>query len=331
MPHNDGIKTFLAGEALAAKRRVKISSGTTTTPPEVVYADAGEDFIGVTEYAVPIGDDVSVRLQNSSGTFEIECTVSSSIVRGTVLYGANDGKVSDASSGSAQGEALEPGVTGQQLEVAPWNVKSTTAATVSVADANSNMTGATVEAVLDEHAKALKTAQYQINPTLVCLADGTRLDKFVNGASTVPGIYQSSSKDVGYRWNNDAAPGSIAAKFNIPQDVDVTANLVVHLLGAIVKAGAGEVDAPHVTVGAYFSTVGADPGADTNCGGDSGQFLTAQAAKYQEKTLTIALADVPANPSVLTLLVAPKTGELGTDDFILSGIWIEATRAALTT
>jgi hypothetical protein len=134
MPWNEGVKTFTAGEALAAKRRVQIKSGTTTTPPEVDYADAGADFIGVTEYAVGNGELVGVKLNSSPGTFECVCTIGASIARGTVLYGANDGKVSDTSSGTAQGIAMEPGVEDAIIEVAFWNVKATTAATVSIAD-----------------------------------------------------------------------------------------------------------------------------------------------------------------------------------------------------
>jgi len=127
MPWNDGVATFKAGEALAAKRRVKIESGTTNDPPEVVYADAGEDFIGVTEYDVADGDMVAVKLNNAPGIFEIECVVDSAIARGTVLYGAADGKVSDASSGTAQGISVEVGADNQHIQVALWNVKATTA------------------------------------------------------------------------------------------------------------------------------------------------------------------------------------------------------------
>ena len=326
----EGLRAFYAGSAIAAYRLVKIKSGTTTTPPEVEHAGSGDISIGVSTGAAASGELVNVRLWGE-GTFQIECAVSSSIARGTVLYPAASGKVSDASAGSAVGQSLQVGATGQYIEVVPYMEKSTTAGTVSVADSNGNMTGATVEAVLDELEKAMKTAQYTIDPTLPCLADGTPLAKFADGSSTVPGIYQSSSKDVGYRWNNHATPGQMAFRFIMPQDIDNTKNVVVHLLGAIVKAGASEVDAPHVTVGAYFSVPGAAPAADVNCGGDSTQFLTAATSTYQEKTLTILAADVPAAPSVLTLLAAPKSGELGTDDFILGGIWLEITRAGLTT
>ncbi|MBN2397097.1 MAG: hypothetical protein JXI32_01850 [Deltaproteobacteria bacterium] len=147
---NEGIKTFTAGEDLEAKRRVKIKSGTTSTPPELVYADAGEDWIGVTRYAVDSGDPIAVKLNNYPGTFEIECVVDSEIARGTVLYGAADGKVSDAASGTAQGIAMETGEDDAIIEVAPWNVKSTTAATVSIADSGGYTSQSTVEGALQE-------------------------------------------------------------------------------------------------------------------------------------------------------------------------------------
>jgi len=329
MPENPHTKTFVAGEALAAKRRVKIKNATTTTPPEIVYADAGEDFIGVTEYAVNLGDNVAVKLNNAPGTFEIECTVSASIVRGTVLYGANDGKVSDASSGTAQGISLEAGVNGQHLECAMWNVKSTTAATVSVLDSGNLITAATVEAALAEIMTALKTAQYAIVPAHMAKEDGTALTVFADGASGV-GFTQLASKVLALRWNNNGTPDDVAVSFVLPQDLDDAAPVVVHLMGAIVKVGGDEADSPVFTVEAYFDEAGAVPGADTNCGGESGEFLTTSDDKLQEKTFSIAAADVPAAPTVLTLVLHPKDGELNTDDFVLLPPWLEVTRKALT-
>ena len=115
---NEGKKTFTAGEDLAAKRRVKIKSGTTTTPPEVEYADAGAAFIGITEYSVDSGDQVAVKLKNAEGTFEVECVIDTAIARGTSLYGAADGKLSDAVSGTAQATSLEAAaVDNEHLEV----------------------------------------------------------------------------------------------------------------------------------------------------------------------------------------------------------------------
>jgi len=45
---NIGSKAFVAGEALEAYRRVKLSTGSGT---QVEYADAGDAFIGITAAA----------------------------------------------------------------------------------------------------------------------------------------------------------------------------------------------------------------------------------------------------------------------------------------
>ncbi len=120
MGWNEGKKTFKAGAAIEARRRVKLSAGTTTTPPEVEHAGAGEDYIGVSEYAAPTGEDVSVRLKNADGTFEVECTVGAAIAIGASLYGAADGRVSDTVSGTAQFTALQAaGASNEHIEVLP--------------------------------------------------------------------------------------------------------------------------------------------------------------------------------------------------------------------
>jgi hypothetical protein len=97
---NEGFLSYLAGEALEAYRRVKIKSGTAASPPEVVYADAGEAFIGVTTRPAPSGGVVAVKGPNDAGSFLL-CAANSLAV-GAVLYGAADGKVSDTVSGSPQ-------------------------------------------------------------------------------------------------------------------------------------------------------------------------------------------------------------------------------------
>ncbi len=329
MPSTKEIKTFIAGEDLAAYRRVRImtdSPATTTDPPEVVYADAAEDYIGVTEYAAADGDPVSVKLNCYPGTLEIECTVSSAIARGTVLYGAADGKISDASSGSAQGVAIEAAdASGDVIEVAPWGVKSTSAANVTVADTNSNMTGGTVEAVLNELEVATKTAQYTILPDWIAKEDGTALTAYAASPASV-GIAQISSKASVIQWTANATPDDIVAHFTLPQDYDDTKDLIVHLLGC--PAAASPANTPVFTIEAYFDVAGAAVGADTNCGGESGEF--AASTNLQEKTLTITAANAEAAPCALTLVLHPKDGECSDVDFYLAGLWLEATRKNLT-
>jgi hypothetical protein len=149
MSENSGYRTFTAGEALAGYRRVKIKPATSATPPEVVYADAGEQHIGVTQQAVASGAAVAVRLRTVPGTCEM--TAAEAFAVGAVLYGADDGKVQDTSAGSAIGQAVEAATAdGDIVECAEFGVLSTTAATVSVEDAGSVFAATTVEGVLDE-------------------------------------------------------------------------------------------------------------------------------------------------------------------------------------
>lgn len=120
MASNAGDKAFLVGTAVEGKRRVKIKAGTTTTPPEVEHSGAGEDYIGVTDYAGAVGDNVNVRLKNSAGSVEIEAVVTTAIAAGSALFPAANGMVGDNDNAGAYtslGVALEAGVTGQHLEV----------------------------------------------------------------------------------------------------------------------------------------------------------------------------------------------------------------------
>ncbi len=329
MSYNDGIATFKAGEALEAKRRVKVESGTTNDPPEVVYADAGEDYIGVTEYAVADGDMVAVKMCNAPGVFEVECLVDSAIARGAVLYGANDGRMSDASSGSAQGIALEVGVDYKHIRVAMWNVKSTTAATVSIADTGLFTSAATVEAALAEVYQHILTAKGVIHiPMPAITAAGAALAAFSDGASTTPG-YCVTAKGLGIRWNNHAEPDPVGTKVIVPPDANVAANMVLHVLAA--KTGATVGDATKFTVQAFNNDVGAAYDADSDFGGDTSAMTGDATAKtVQEVTLTLALANLTAYPAAIELTIQPKDGTLGTDDVILLAAWIEYQRKALT-
>lgn len=98
MTTNAGNRAFTAGEALAAYRLVKLKSATATTPPEVVYADSDEAFIGSTLYACDSAELTAIRLKNTAGTVEVEAGEAFSI--GADLYVANDGKAVDTDPGS---------------------------------------------------------------------------------------------------------------------------------------------------------------------------------------------------------------------------------------
>ena len=109
------IKTFTATEALAAHRRVKLTSGSGTA---VEYADQTDSstWIGTTVEAVAIGANVAVILKGANRT--TKAIGADTFAVGAVLYAADDGKVSDSASGNAIGTALAAcAAAGEVVEV----------------------------------------------------------------------------------------------------------------------------------------------------------------------------------------------------------------------
>lgn len=315
----DKIKTFTAGEDLAAHRRVKIDSAVSTADPaEVIYADAGEDFIGVTEFAADDGELIAVKLCTGPGTFEIECAVDSAIALGTVLYGAADGKVSDFSSGSAQGINIEPAtvVSDAVIEVVAWNVKSEIAATVSVADSGSLITATTVEAALAEAFQHIQSAQKFIGVPLALVFESDATNMTALTGSTGPKRDMANGdtdSGIVITWvssNSDAIVFQVA----LPPELDVASDVVVHFRA---KSG-GATDVPVIAADSYFNE------GDTKIEDNA----AALGAAYAEKTITIAAADVPAGAQTLTVELTP--GAHTTDTIVLSAIWVEYTAKTLT-
>lgn len=327
MAWREGPLSLKAAETLEAHRRVKIdTSATTSDPPSVVYADAGEDMIGVTEHSAATNELVAVRQAGFGGTLEIEATVSSAINVGTSLYGAADGKVSDASSGSAQGVAMQvAAASGDHIEVAPLNTKSTTAATVSIADAGGYTSTATVEAALQEiYLHFLGTQGFMPVP-LATLKTGST--DFVSGTSAVSVFLATDTTPKIGRIGASTDPaqmvtwatgdnGPVFFQIPLPPDLNEAANLVIH---ARVKAS-GATNIPTWTVKSYFNE------ADTLVS-DS---LAASAATstWAEITGTIAAGDVPSGAQTLTCSLTPAAHT--TNHFYMSALWFEYSRVKLT-
>lgn len=317
---NEGVKTFLAGEALAAKRRVKIEAGSVTSPPEVVYADAGEVAIGITEYSAADGDAVAVRLLSDKGTFEAECLVDAAIAIGTVLYGGADGVVTDASSGSALGIALEAGADGTIIEMAVWNVMSTTAANVSVADAGGFTSEETVEAALAELYQDALTAQAVIPVPLTSITqeDGTPL---VKQATTVAGFAQLANKETAITIPVNCTAGeALGFTVPVPQDLDDSADITVHVLAG----KAADNDSLTLDCEVYPVAVGDSGNADI-------QDTAAQAitAAVSELVFTCGADGVLAAPGSLSVVLT-LGGTNDGDAVYIYAAWIEYTKKALT-
>jgi hypothetical protein len=117
-PELEGHWNFLAGEALEAGRRVKIKSGTITSPPEVEYADDEAGAIGTTIPRAAQGAEVMVRLHGGRVVLG-EALISVAIAAGTALYAAADGKYTDAVGASnVAGAALwAASLSGDLIEI----------------------------------------------------------------------------------------------------------------------------------------------------------------------------------------------------------------------
>jgi len=159
-------------------------------------------------------------------------------------------------------------------------------------------------------------------PITSCTNAGAPLVAFSDG--TTDGLELVDSEVVGYRWNPSGS-GVLAVTVPLPQDLDDAEDVVVHLAGF--RIGAADTTTV-LAVGAFFHTMGAAHTADANCGGNTTAWDAATTV-MAEKTVTIAAADVPAAPCLLTLTIEPSAA-LDADDFVLSGLWLEYTRKLLT-
>lgn len=329
MSWNEGPMTFTANGAIGAKIRVKLTAGSTTTPPQVEIAGAGEQHIGVTEYAVATGGLVAVKGRVPGQI--VEMMASEAIEVGDPIYGAAAGKVKDTSDGSAIGYAIEAATAnGDIIQCIDEALLSTTAATVSIADAGTFTAQTEVEAALQEIYQSLLTAKGIIDiPMPVITSAGVALAAFTS-EDAVSGGYCVTAKGLGIRWNNHATPGpAVGAKVIVPPDADVTANMTLHILAA--KTGATVGDATTFTVEAFNNVVDAAFDADADFGGATGAMVGDDTAKHvQHLTRTLALANLAAYPAAMEITIKPTNGTLGTDDVILLAAWIEYKKKLLT-
>lgn len=204
------------------------------------------------------------------------------------------------------------------------------ASMVTLKDAAGHTTKKNVEDAIAELYQNALSAQAQINVPLGggILAAGTPLAAWADNASSNPGITLTNSEAYGIRWNNNASQTAVWFGVAMPQDMDDTADIVLHFLAS--KSGATVGDATTITVAAFFQTAGALHDADADCGGATGAVTGDATAKtVTELTRTIAAADVPAAPCNLSFSIKPTDGTLGTDDFMVHALWIEYTRKVL--
>jgi hypothetical protein len=182
----------------------------------------------------------------------------------------------------------------------------------------------TAQAEIDDLQADALTAQAFVPVPLgsfVLSADGTPLiafdDDAADGFDFVEGL--------AYRFNPAPTFAAIGTTVPMPPDLDATADVVVHILAS--RVGSADTTAV-LTLTAFFQTVGAAYDADVNAGGNTAA-LDSATTVVKEVTRTIDAADVPAHPCALSLTIVPSAA-LDADDIRVHAVWLEYTRALLT-
>jgi len=194
---------------------------------------------------------------------------------------------------------------------------------IAASEASQLDTAQTEIQAIEDH---LLTAQYHIPtaPVSGWAADGGPMVAWVDGS--VNGLELTGSELQGYRFGPVGEDTSvISTTVALPADLDTAEDLVVHLMGA--RVGAADTTMV-LAVGAFFQTAAAAYDADADAGGNTAAIAEATTL-MTEKTVTIAAADVPATPCLLTLTIAPDAA-LDADDYVLGAVWLEGTRKLLT-
>jgi len=315
--YNEGIRTFTANGAITDKARVKLTSASTTVPVQVELAGAGEQHIGIAEFAAADGTLLSVKLRTYPGTHEGVATEALAV--GAILYGAAAGGVKDTSDGTAIGISLEEATaSGDIIEFIDFTVISTTADSVSQADAGNFTSAATVEAALQELYQNAISVQGFIPIPLATLREAAAFavgNIAANGgllaSDTTPVLGPATASPLDgcqvVTWaasNNDP----VIFQIPLPPDLDDAADIVIHTR---IKS-AGTTNAVGFTCDAYFNE------GDTLVE-DTGE--TNQTATWAEKIITIAAADVPAGAQTLSVSLTPAAHT--TNAMYMSALWIE--------
>jgi hypothetical protein len=268
--------------------------------------DGGNIATETTVYFGPVVADVSVK--------GIDDSSNSAVAVGDIITytDADTPPLSKKSSGYFFGFAMETvgsGLTATIKVLKPASPGSGTLASGGVG-ATQLATGAVTAVKLSA---TLKTGFVPVPLTAVFEGDGTNTVAAL-GPSTTPVLDMTNG-------DTDSALRILWAATNVdpvifqvplPPDLDVTADVVLHLRAAMEAAN----DTPVIDADSYFNE------GDTKVSDASAAITGATPAEY---TITIAAADVPAGAQTLTVELTPAAH--GTDDLYVYAIWIEYTRA----
>lgn len=243
-----------------------------------------------------------------------ESTSATGVTADSVLL--KDGSIVCADGGSIDVDTINEATAANGVAIDGVTIKDSD---IVITDAGSLITATGLMGALQEAFQHIQTAQacVPIPFGAFTLEDGTTLAKYSAGGGT-PGFQQISNKEVVLAWDGNANPAAVSCTIPMPLDLNGGADVVVHFLAAM----AGATDTPVIVFEAYFGK------GDTDCAGTDPEVTGG--TTLTEYTMTIDSGDVPAPPSALTLVIDPTDGEMGTDELHIYGVWLEYTRATLT-
>ncbi len=350
------ILSFLVTTGTTIYRGCAVAIDTATGLAVVASDLANRKFVGIAEENI-VGDGTKKVRVRRRGVFRLEKTGGTAAATeiGTVIAADVAQQAAVDQTFEAIGTATNDCVVGIVVGVAATNfwwvdiwaagfenfnmaAYTTTADLASAVDAakGSELIGwddggaftaaATVAAALDELYQHVLTAQAFIQIPL----NAWRLEAGgpITGtpAAAEPGMIQLTNEELVIEWPTNAAPGEIITSITVPPDMNVGADMILHIFGMPYGAGA-ITDSPVFTVQAFQSSVGDAALADVDFGVESTEFTAVKTV--QEETSTLDNANIAAAPSTITLIINPKDTELPTDSFYLYGTWIEYTRKIL--
>ncbi len=295
------------------------------------------------EAAAPASSgDVNVNLRCGLFAFALHATHTPTIADvGKVLYASDDNTLSnDAGDGPVAGictgfEAssgwgfvyIHPSLNyvldqSDLSENLASVVNALGASLIGLEDAGAFTAAATVEAAIAELYQNLKSATVtkEIPISAMILAAGTPMAAWAdNAGASAPGITLANSEAMGLRWNDEATQVAVFGRFNLPDDIDVTANAAIHVYAS--KTGATDADDTTFDVALFNNALAALHDADANYGGTTTAMVgTATAKTVAKLTLAITAADLGVAGEPVTFSIKPTNGTLETDDVIVHGI-----------
>lgn len=264
-------------------------------------------------------DAVDIELDYGVFGFDIDGTTP---LPGQVVYAVNNATVSTDSDTGARG------IAGVCIEVRDGQCYTFTSPLASglygdgaavasdVTDLQTDVAALQADALSATHRLAVPLTAFRAT------TDGAAIPAWGDG--TAMGFSVVNSEILGIRWNPSQAT-SIIGTVPLPADLDAAEDVVVQFTGF--RIGASDA-AMVLAVGAFMVAAGEAHNADSNAGGNTTAFDGATNVLTTE-TLTLAAANVPAAPALLTLTIAPDAA-LDADDFVLTGIELVYTGALLT-